>query len=323
MNKFEKKFLGLLATKSGFYIKDYKSESQNISKYVAITETEQFAYCVIVSDEELSTISYKDAREELQKHFNKPVLVNVVIVVDKDYSQDILQDNFSKIIYSKSKKTVVYSNDGCKPLMPIFDYMKASEKAEKNRFDNKILTYILVAINIIVFIVTILQSQSIYNIDGRTLVNMGAKVNVLINDGQVWRLFTCAFLHGGLAHIFFNMYALLIIGPEVEYAYGKINYIIIYIVSALGGSIFSYIFSPNSISVGASGAIFGLLGAMLVFGIINRNKIGKKYMMNILQVIGINIVIGITISNIDNSAHIGGLVFGAVAAFVIGNRKTY
>ena len=152
---------------------------------------------------------------------------------------------------------------------------------------------------------------------------MGAKVNSLINTGQAWRLLTCAFLHGGLMHIAFNMYALKVIGSEVEYAYGKKKYLFIYLFSVLGGSLFSYLFNANGISVGASGAIFGLFGAMLIFGFKNRKNIGKEYMMSIFKVVLINILIGVTISNIDNFAHIGGLIFGGVLAAIVKNKKLY
>ena len=145
------------------------------------------------------------------------------------------------------------------------------------KYKESLVTYILICINILIFIITAFLSKNIYNIDLYTLIALGAKVNELINNGQVWRLLTCAFLHGGLAHIAFNMYSLKIIGSEVEYVYGKVKYIGIYLISALGGSIFSYLFNADSISVGASGAIFGLLGAMLIFGIRHKNKIGKAY----------------------------------------------
>ena len=155
----------------------------------------------------------------------------------------------------------------------------------KVKYKENLVTYILICVNILIFIITAFLSKSIYNIDLYTLIALGAKVNGFINNGQPWRLITCAFLHGGLAHIAFNMYALKIIGSEVAYVYGKVKYIFIYLISALGGSIFSYLFNADSISVGASGAIFGLLGAMIVFGIRHKNKIGKAYIMNLFKVL--------------------------------------
>ena len=89
----------------------------------------------------------------------------------------------------------------------------------------------------------------------RTMAVSYTHLDVYKRQGQVWRLITCAFLHEGLVHIFFNMYALKILGPEIQYVYGKIKYLIIYLLSAIAASIFSYIFGPQSVSVGASGAI--------------------------------------------------------------------
>ncbi|WP_157453669.1 rhomboid family intramembrane serine protease [Clostridium sartagoforme] len=158
--------------------------------------------------------------------------------------------------------------------------------------------------------IEIIKSRNLIDINIYTLIQMGAKVNILINRGEIYRLITSTFLHGGIMHILFNMSALNIIGKEVEYIYGSKKYILIYILSALSGSLFSYLFNPNSVSVGASGAIFGLLGAMLVFGLKEKNKIGKQYVKNILETLAINVIIGITISNIDNYAHLGGLIMG-------------
>lgn len=313
MNKFEESFLQLLVKQWNFYIKDYYSATEKSNKWIAVLDNTEFLYCVIVSSDEKSDFNYIEAVEAMRNQSEKPVMVNVIIPITG--SQNLYSNNtYSKLIYSLDEKRVVYSHDGCKPLLPLLDYMDKVNKRSRKSFRDNLITNILISVNIVIFILTAFMSNSIYNIDSRVLIGMGAKVNVLINHGQIWRLITCTFLHGGLAHIAFNMFALNIVGKDIEYAFGKVKYIIIYFAAGLGGSIFSYIFSPNSISVGASGAIFGLLGAMLAYGYINRSKIGKSYMKNIFKVIVINIVIGITISNIDNWAHIGGLVFGAIVA---------
>lgn len=145
------------------------------------------------------------------------------------------------------------------------------------------------------------------------LLIMGAKVDALINAGQYYRLITPMFLHAGLIHIAFNMYALYCVGPFAERVYGRINYIGIYFFSGIISTLASYIFSPNSLSVGASGAIFGLFGAILIFALKARNRIGKNLLLNMVFVIAINLVIGFSMANIDNSAHLGGLVGGLVS----------
>lgn len=320
MKKFEEKFLNTLVKRYGFYIKDYFSSYKSENKWIAVSENERFAYCVIVCDEHEANQCYYEAAEALKTMTSKPIVLNVVIAAkNKDVSIEAFGE-YNKIIYSLNENRVVYSHEGCKPLIQVLDYINHKEEARKNRFRDYKVTYALIAVNIAIFILSAVLSKDVFNINTYVLVSMGAKVNDLINHGQVWRLLTCAFLHGGLMHIAFNMYALKIIGSEVEYAYGKKKYLIIYFVSALGGSLFSYLFSPYSISVGASGAIFGLLGAMLVFGYKNKARIGKGYMMNIIQVLVINIIIGLTLSNIDNFAHLGGVIAGAITSLIAKNR---
>ena len=322
MNKLEKTLFEDLTKQAGFYIKDYYSEYLKNNKWIAIMENKDFIYAVIVCKDNESNFEYYEARAFLEKHYSLRIVLNVVICAIGEY-ESFIHQGYNKIIYSEKEQQVVYSDNSCKPLVSILNYSIEKEKNSKVKYKESLVTYILIGINILIFIITVFLSKNIYDIDSYTLIELGAKVNVLINNGQPWRLITCAFLHGGLAHIAFNMYALKIIGSEVEYVYGKIKYITIYLISALGGSIFSYLFNANSISVGASGAIFGLLGAMIIFGIRHKNRIGKAYIMNLFKVLLINIFIGVTLSNIDNGAHIGGLVFGGISALVMSDKKIY
>ena len=322
MNKLENVLFGELTKQGGFYIKDYYSDSLKEKKWIAIMENKDFIYAVVVSNSYKSDFIYYEAMRFLEKMYSKRIALNIVIYATDKY-ESLINQNYNKVIYSEKEKQVVYSDSSCKPLVSILNYSMEKKSKEKLKYKESIITYILICINILIFIVTAFISKNIQNIDSYTLVQLGAKVNVLINNGQPWRLITCAFLHGGLAHIAFNMYALKIIGSEVEYVYGKVKYIVIYLISALGGSIFSYLFNSDSISVGASGAIFGLLGAMIIFGIKHKNKVGKEYIINLLKVLLINIFIGVTLSNIDNGAHIGGLIFGGISALMLKDRKIY
>ena len=245
-------------------------------------------------------------------------MINEIVTIEGSYDY---YEHDNMLIYSLRDKKVVYSSSSCKLLIPIINEIDTKKKRNNKRDKYMMLTNILIAVNLLVFLISAWISKNIFNIDIYTLIIMGAKVNSLIDKGQVWRLITCAFLHGGLIHIFFNMYALKILGPEIEYVYGKIKYLVIYLLSAIAASIFSYIFGPQSVSVGASGAIFGLFGSMLIFGIKHRKQMGKAYMMNILQVIFVNVIIGISSSNIDNAAHFGGLIVGALIALLLGERR--
>jgi rhomboid protease GluP len=190
--------------------------------------------------------------------------------------------------------------------------------------DKPFITLGLIGINIVMYIITaylsfVYAKGSIFNSDINVLILLGAKVNDLIAGGEYFRLVSSMFLHGGLMHLGVNMYSLYAIGPMVERVYGKKKYLAIYFFAGICSSIFSYSFS-SSVSIGASGAIFGLLGAVLVFAIKSKGKTGIGFIKSILSVILINIIIGITLPNIDNFAHMGGLIGGVIISFLVSFR---
>lgn len=187
---------------------------------------------------------------------------------------------------------------------------------------NNIVTMSIIGINIILYIITAIMSKNILDINAYVLLYMGGNYGALVSHGQVWRLLTCAFLHGGLIHILCNMYALYALGPQVEILFGRVKYILIYFFSAIGGSLLSYKFSPSSLSIGASGAIFGLFGAMVVFVLKYKDRIPKRVLNNLFGVIILNLLIGFNLQGIDNFAHIGGLLVGALVAFLFLMQKT-
>ena len=167
-------------------------------------------------------------------------------------------------------------------------------------------------------------NQVVNNINNSVLTNFGALSKELIQQGQLWRLLTCAFLHSNLIHIACNMYSLYIIGPQIQQIYGRSKYLFIYFISCITSSLLSYLMGTYGISVGASGGIFGLMGALLAFAIIERDRIQKKYMSSLIQIIIINLFIGLSIKNIDNFAHIGGLIGGILVGYIfyrISNKK--
>jgi len=181
-----------------------------------------------------------------------------------------------------------------------------------------LVTYTLLAITVAVYLLQI-GSKAIYGFD--VVAALGAKNNAAIAAGQWWRLFTPMFLHGGIFHIGFNMYALYIIGPSLERFYGKLSYLMLYLVAGVAGNVFSYIFSPYD-SLGASTAIFGLLAAEGVFLYKNRQLFGnraKKSLLNVLTVALVNFMIGLS-PGIDNWGHLGGFIGGALYAWFAGPR---
>ena len=156
-----------------------------------------------------------------------------------------------------------------------------------------------------------LLSMIVSNNFMESLVILGANNRGLILNGEFYRLITCAFLHGSLLHLFVNMYSLWIIGSQIKY-------LIIYLLSALMGSLFSIVFLENSLSVGASGAIFGLMGALLYFGYHYRLYLSNALTSQIIPIIVLNLALGFMSSSIDNGAHIGGLIGGYLATMIVG-----
>lgn len=182
-------------------------------------------------------------------------------------------------------------------------------------------TYILIGLIVVVWLAMGLAGGSQ---DSDVLVAFGANVGVLILQGQTWRLFTSMFLHIGLMHLLFNAYALFIFGVEMERLYGPDRFITVYILAGLFGSLASFAWrGPLVFSAGASGAIFGVIGMNLAFFLLHRETFGhfgRQRMMNTILIIVINVIFGFTARNIDNMAHLGGLLAGFVMGYGLAPR---
>jgi membrane associated rhomboid family serine protease len=184
----------------------------------------------------------------------------------------------------------------------------------RNRFiPNQKDTPVTKFLSISLIIIFLLQELT-----GTLLVKSFALFAPLVTSGEWWRLITAGFLHGSIIHLLFNVYILWVIGSQLESIVGNVKFLTIYFVSLLGGSLASFWFSPfGSYSVGASGAIFGLMGAMLV--------VGRKRNLDISQIttlVAINVVIGFVLSGIDWRAHLGGLAAGAFITWVLLNATS-
>jgi rhomboid protease GluP len=177
-----------------------------------------------------------------------------------------------------------------------------------------IVTVSLIGICVAVFIILTLKGGSQNTL---VLLRYGAKDSGLIWEGQYWRLITPIFLHAGLTHLLLNAFSLFQMGGLIELMYGKLRMLVIFMASGFLATMASTIASPN-ISVGASGAIFGLFGALLYFGLRNPAIFRSVFGMRIYIVLAINLVMGVVIPNIDSVAHLGGLVGGFVTASGLG-----
>ncbi len=177
-------------------------------------------------------------------------------------------------------------------------------------------TYVMMGILIVVFLIETLAGGSE---NSRVLVNLGANYAPYVTGGDYWRLFTANFLHIGLLHIAFNLYALYIVGTEMEMFYGPWRFLVIYLLTGLSGAIASYAFT-YSLSAGASTAIFGLVGTLFAFFTRNRSVFGRlssARLSNLVMVIIINLFLGLSTPGIDNWGHIGGFAGGLILGWLL------
>jgi len=184
------------------------------------------------------------------------------------------------------------------------------------------VTYIIMAVCTILYIVTSLFSNNILEQSAPALYNVGALVNFNMMESNyldLFRLISSIFLHGGILHLLCNMYSLYIIGPQIESFFGKTKFVVIYILSGVIGNLLSMTFlQDNVVSVGASGAIFGLLGALLYFGYHYRVYLSGVIRSQIVPLILLNLTIGFVSAGINNVAHIGGLIGGVLISMAVG-----
>lgn len=185
-------------------------------------------------------------------------------------------------------------------------------------------TFILLVINLGLYAATVVVSSkmgadnALMDVDGRVLVDFGAKFTPYIVLGQWWRLLTAGFLHGGLIHIFMNSWVLFSVGAQTEETYGTARYLVLYFVSTITGFMASLYFSPASMSVGASAPLFGLIGAMIAAGMRSNTAMGSAIKAQYTQWVIYMLVIGLLpMFNIDTAAHLGGLAGGFALAWIM------
>ena len=238
----------------------------------------------------------------------------VKINTESDFKKsDVIKKEFPDLT-----KKLKYSEEGialfAKITSDINEHNKQDAKKINAIFKNKfpMITYWLIAVNVILYVIPILFGQ--YN----DLINNYSVWGPAIREGQYYRLLTGIFLHGGILHLLFNCYALYVIGSQVENFLGRIKFAIIYLVAGISGALFSVIFGGNFASIGASGAIFGLMGSLVYFGYHYRVYLGNVVKSQIIPLILLNLALGFFMSGVDNFAHIGGLIGGTLMSIALG-----
>ena len=182
------------------------------------------------------------------------------------------------------------------------------------------VTVVLLAVNVLMWVALEATGGSQ---NSENLVRFGAKFGPAIALGEWWRLVMPMFLHIGFFHLLANSFGLFIFGGMVERIFGSFAFAAIYLVGGVLGNLFSYwadigIYHSTPIGAGASGAVFGIVGAFGSYLLLNRHvlgQMGRQAMMSVLFIVGINFIFGITLSGVDNMAHLGGLFGGALLGF--------
>lgn len=240
---------------------------------------------------------------------------NVLSIKVKNITE-LKKNKFINDYFPNFKEKVFSKNNGIVDVLEMTEELNKKTIKEDNELakiflkkDQPIVTYSIILLNIIVFMLSLLD----YNM----IINCFANYYVNVKNGEIYRLLTACFVHANFLHIFFNMYALYYIGPMVEKYYGKLKYLLIYLGSGIMGSLFSVVLS-NNVSIGASGAIFGLFGSMLYFGYKYRATLDGFVRSGIIPVLFINLILGFIVPNIDVYGHIGGLVGGLLLSYIVG-----
>lgn len=243
---------------------------------------------------------------------------NIDFVAMKN-EEDLDKYKFVNDTFPGISKKLIFREEGVNLFMKITSDINKKNKKDVEKVDEifkpktPIITYFLISVNVLIAIYMYILGNADSLIQELAL----SKPHVVSNN-EFYRIFTSAFLHGSISHILINMYSLYIIGTQIEGFMGRGKYLIIYFFSILMGSLFSLVLNDNVVSVGASGAIFGLLGSLLYFGYHYRVYLGNVLKSQIIPIILINLAIGFMIPGIDNFAHIGGLVGGVLITLSLG-----
>lgn len=176
------------------------------------------------------------------------------------------------------------------------------------------VTFILLAIMIFYFIFITLNGGTT-NVE--TLVEFGALYPPFVAMyGEYYRLITSIFIHIGIAHMFFNGYALYIFGPQIERLLGPKKFLLFFLLTGVGGNLATFLFNFNSISAGASGSLFGILGAFLYLVHRHRDMVTPGGRRQIFSLITINLILTFVVPSISTTAHLGGLAMGYLLSYV-------
>ncbi len=226
---------------------------------------------------------------------------------------DVLKEDFPDI-----RKKLKFSERGLELFLKITEDINQKNQVDAKRanevFEMKkpYITYILIALNIFIYL--------FFTFFGKydDVINDFALYGPFVRLGEYYRLLSCVFLHANIIHLALNCYALYILGPQLESYMGRWKYLLIYLFSGVIGSLLSITMNSSVVSIGASGAIFGVMGGLLYFGYHYRLYLGNVLKSQLVPLIIVNLFYGFLVPGIDNFAHIGGLIGGVLMTSLVG-----
>ena len=258
---------------------------------------------------------FLDMGDNITEDINADPNIMCIRVKEED---DIKDSAIVKSVFPDLSKKLKFDENGLDLFMKITGDINQHNKEDAMRlekvFKSKFpyLTVFLIIVNCIFFFLPIIMGE--YD----NFLNLYCVHGPSIRAGDYYRLFTGMFLHGGIMHLALNCYSIYVIGAQVESFLGKAKFIVVYLFSGLTGALLSITLNGSVGSVGASGAIFGLMGALLYFGYYYRVYLGNVVKSQILPLILINLFSGFVLPGIDNYAHIGGLIGGIIITIALG-----
>lgn len=241
-----------------------------------------------------------------------------------DFNKELKKNKALNNLYPELKDNLVDTKDGMEFVINVTHDINTKTEKDSLEYEKVFkkkgtpVTSALIAINIIVYIIATFGTLT-----GKfDLFTMFALNSGYVKSGELYRLITSAFMHESIFHLLVNLYALWIMGVQVETYIGKAKYLGIYLYSAIIASLLSCIVNGSTTwSLGASGAIFGLMGTLLYFGFHYRLYLDNALKTQIIPLIALNLIIGFMFPNIDNAAHIGGLIGGLFMTMALGIKN--
>ena len=248
-----------------------------------------------------------------------------VDIIYYENEKELMNNKYIKEVFPNLKNNMEYTEEGFQLFLKITEDINNKNRNDAMETDHilepkkPVVTIIILAILAIIYLYSLLSQDKVlcnYYITDKLVCDFSVN-RTMIQSGYIYRLLTGAFVHIDFLHFACNAYALYMIGSMVEGYFGKKKFVIIYLISALAGSLLSIAMFDGD-SIGASGAIFGLLGSLLYFGYHYRVYFGNVILVRIIPVIVLNLAIGFSSSMIDNFAHIGGLIGGFLISKALG-----